>query len=205
MKFHALFALASFLAFSTLARSHTSVSVSTTSFNYCLTAYGIRSISPVPTVFGGTVAVSNTKTAVCLYCSSCLLNRSSTDYSTQTSTIAQCTLTIPQLPISRATKTVYTTLTRTVGPKSNSHRDCPSQQHQCSLRHHQATAPTQTSTATLTQTAGQSTATASATITVGIDKVAKAKREDSAVLNHPHGVPAIERRAGFPSRVSCGT
>ncbi|KAI4234385.1 MAG: hypothetical protein LQ349_003836 [Xanthoria aureola] len=67
------------------------------------------------------------------------------------------------------------------------------------------TAPTQTTTATLTQTAAQSNATASATITVGINKVAKAKRMDGAVLNDPHGVPAIERRAGFPSRVSCGT
>lgn len=103
MKFHALFALVSFLAFSTLARSQTSVS--TTSFNYCVTAYGLRSISPVPTVFATVVTVSTTKTTVCLYWSSCLWNCSWIDDSTQTSTISQCTLTIPQLPISRATKT----------------------------------------------------------------------------------------------------
>lgn len=68
MKFHALFALANFLAFSTLARSQTSVS--TTSFNYCVTAYGIRSISPVPTVVAAVITVSNTKTSVCLNWSS---------------------------------------------------------------------------------------------------------------------------------------
>lgn len=77
MKFHALFALVSFLAFSTLARSQTSVS--TTSFNYCVTAYGIRSISPVPTVFAAVITVSNTKTTACLNWSSCLWNYSSTD------------------------------------------------------------------------------------------------------------------------------